>query len=65
MLRSIEMEHLARYDFEIAFRATIPATRTTAIESDHAPRSHSIDFRIRGSHRTPYWLRVFGFSGLV
>ena len=47
MLRSIEIDHLASYDFEIAFGATMPATRTTAIESDHDPGSRSIDFWIR------------------
>ncbi len=52
MLRSIEIEHLASYDFEIAFRAAMPATQIMAIEADRDPRSHSIDFWICGSHWT-------------
>ena len=58
MLRSIEIEHLASYDFEIAFRAAMPATQIMAIEADRDPRSYSIDFWICGSHWTQFSLNA-------
>src|SRR5208337_2867590 len=52
ILRSIEIEHLASYYFEIAFGATMTAAQVAAVEPDHGRRSHGVDFWICASRWT-------------
>ena len=52
MLRSIEIEHLARDHFKIPLGATMPAEQIAAIEADHDGGSHSVNVRICGSFGT-------------
>ena len=52
MLRTIEIEHLARNHFEISFGATMPAAQIPAIEADHDRRRYGVDFGICGSAGT-------------
>jgi hypothetical protein len=52
MLRSVEIKHLARDHFEIAFRAAMPAAQISAVETDHDRRGHCVDLGIWGSGRT-------------
>ena len=47
MLRSIDIEHLARQHFEIPFGATMLAAQTASIKADHDCRSHCVNVGIR------------------